>query len=322
MKETFSFLLFLFIGVLSPLVAQEITPIKDTYALPVETIITIEGVINSPDYGFNHGQFFLQDATGGLNVFFPNVGGEQGAITNYDEGDTVRIQGQTGSFAQVIQIEPRSISNGIEIIGNSDEIPAPILITASDLDIDSEYQGMRVEIKGVTLNRATEWPTTRISSSSGTNVSARVDGKDFVIRIDRGQSFFDGSSIPEEPFTLIGILSRFNNDVQIYPFFEGDIFQETTTNTFEALKLDNNIKIYPNPVVETITLEVLPQAGTVDRVVLFDLLGRTVAQYGKLNARNQTLSLPLPQSVQAGQYFLSVWTENGIRASKLMAIER
>lgn len=319
MKGTLSFLFFLLIGATSSSVFAQITPIRDCYSLSDYSTVTVEGVINCPDYGFNHGQFFIQDATGGINVFFSNVGGEVGAITNYNEGDSVRINGQVLLYNDLYY---ELMPNTVDIISTSDDIPAPIKITADDLYVGSEYTGMRVEIEGVTLSMATQWPTSAYDTGSGGNVDAKAGGKSFIIRIDRGQSFYEGSDIPDEPFVLRGTLSRYGDDMQIFPFFEGDISQETTTNTFEALKLDNNIKIYPNPVRESITLEVLPQAGTVDRVVLSDLLGRTVAQFGNLNAKNQTLSLPLPASITKGQYFLSVWTENGIRASKLMSIER
>lgn len=319
MKGTFtSLLLLLLLGFTSLVNAQDIIPIREAYSLPVGTMITVEGVINCPDYGFNHGQFFVQDSSGGINVFFSNVGGEVGAITNYKEGDIVRIQGRTEIYQDLLEVLP----DLIDIIRAGDSIPEPIKITAADLDVDSEYQGMRVEISGVTLSMATQWPATLQTTGSAANVDAQVSSTPFIIRIDRGQSFFDGADIPDEPFTLRGILSRFRNDVQIYPFYESDLTAETATNTFEALKLDNNLKIYPNPVKENITLEVLAQAGTVDRVILTDLLGRTVAQYSNLNARNQVLNLPVPASLRTGQYFLSVWTENGLRASKIMAIKK
>ena len=309
------FLSFLFISLFlsSSLFAQEVITIREARALPENTQVLIEGVINCPDYGFNNGQFYLQDSTGGINVFYANFGGAVGAIVDYDEADTIRISGRVGVFSDQIQIQPFEVT----IIGKGTMVPDPIVITADDLSLDSEFQGMRVEIAGVTLTQATQWPTTPINDGSGTNAEARVDGTDFTIRIDRGESAQDGSPIPDEPFTLRGILGRFRDVVQIYPFYESDVSQPTTTNTFEALKLDNTIKVYPNPVREEITLEVLPQAGLVQQVSVFDIAGKMVARYTELNIKNQTVSLPLPTQVKNGSYILSIWTENGIRSKKL-----
>ncbi len=312
------FLSFLFISLFlsSSLIAQDVITIREARALAENTEVIVEGVISSPDYGFNNGQFFFQDTTAGFNVFYANIGGEVGALVNYGEGDTIRVRGRVGVFGDQLQLTPLQI----DIIGEGDAVPDPIIISAADLSVDSEFNAMRVEIAGVTLSMATQWPTTAIDAGSAVNVDAEVDGTPILIRIDRGQSAQDGSNIPDEPFTLRGILARFQDDVQIFPFYETDIFQPTTTNTFEALKLDNTLKVYPNPVVEEITLEALPQAGLVKQVVLFDALGKTVAQYTNLNIKNQTISLPLPAKVKNGTYFLSIWTENGIRSSKLSVL--
>lgn len=315
MKEKLSFLLaFLFVGFLQ---AQDITNIRDLYTLSNNTRVTIEGVISSPDYGFNHGQFFVQDSTGGINVFHEFIGGEIGGLTSgYNEGDTVRIDGSIGTFSDLRQIEPNSVT----ILGAGDQIPDAIVINGDDISLESRFMGMRVEIAGVTLLDATDWPTSPISSGGGVNVEALVGGDTLDIRIDRGQSFYDGSDIPEEPFTIRGALARFNDNLQIYPFLEGDIFQTTTTNTFEALKLDNTLKIYPNPIQEEVSIEVLPGAGTVNQVTLYDIMGRTMAQWNQLKARNTTLRLPIPPGLNKGNYYLSVLTENGIRTSKTVVL--
>ncbi|HKK75726.1 MAG TPA: T9SS type A sorting domain-containing protein [Saprospiraceae bacterium] len=318
MKEKAVWLCLFLLGFAAFVKAQELIPIREAYQLPAGTHITIEGVINSPDYGYENGQFFVQNNTGGLRVFFTEVGGEMGAFASYDQGDTVRIQGRTDILGGALEVLP----DFVDLIASGDSIPSPVKITPADLELNSVYQGMRVEIAGLTLSDKSQWPVSPITNGEAMDVEVTANGTSFLIRIDRGQSFFDGSTPPEEPFTLRGILSHSEEEVYILPFYESDISAETATNTFEALKLDNNLKVYPNPVKEEITLEVLPQAGTVDRVILTDLLGRTVAQYTGLNARNQILRLPVPARLRSGQYFLSVWTENGLRASKLMAIKK
>lgn len=301
-----------------PMKAQELVPIRQAYEAPAGSLLTIEGIINTPDFGIDHSQFFVQDTTGGIKVFFRDVGGANGAAITYDEGDLVRIEGQISVSQQQIEIHPKSI----ERLEEKNTLPEPIKINPSDLNPEGAYHGMRVEISNVILTRLSQWPTSPRTTNTITQLDAEVNNLPFIIRIESGQSFMEDMEIPNEAFTLRGILTRTNHQVYISPFYESDIILATTTNTFEALKLDNNLKVYPNPVKEEITLEILAQAGTVDRIILSDLLGRTVAQYTGLNARNQVLRLPVPASVRTGQYFLIVWTENGLRTSKIMAIKK
>ena len=102
-------------------------------------------------------------------------------------------------------------------------MPAATTITDSELTVDSNLQGSRVTISGVILVDDSQWPTSPISDGSGVSVEATVGGTTFEIRIDRGESFYDGSSIPSQPFTITGALGRFEDTPQILPFVDGDI---------------------------------------------------------------------------------------------------
>lgn len=175
--------------------------------------VTISGIVTTPDYGFNNGQFFVQDATGGINVFWGGNFGVAGL------GDQVEIVGEIGEFSGQIQMSP----NTVTILSSNNSLPNAISVEGSELSATSDLQSRRVVIDNVTLTNPSEWPTAPIDAGSGLNVSASADGVNFIIRIDRGESFYDGSTAPDGAFTLTGILSRFNDDVQILPFVEGDV---------------------------------------------------------------------------------------------------
>lgn len=175
--------------------------------------VTISGVVITPDYGFGNGQFFVQDATAGINVFWS---GNFGVVSL---GDVVEITGDIGGFNGQVQISPSSVN----IVSSGNALPTPTVMTGSDLDANSSLQSSLVQLSGVTLVDASQWPTSPIDSGSGLNVDAAVDGVNFVIRIDRGESFYDGSTAPSGSFTITGVLGRFNDEVQVMPFIEGDI---------------------------------------------------------------------------------------------------
>lgn len=185
--------------------------------------VTIVGIMNTPDYGFNDGQFFVQDSTGGINIFYNDVGGannqDTSAYLGWTKGDTLQITGTIGSFRNQIQIAPSSIT----ILGTGESSSVPVTaITQADLSVDSKYQGMLVKVESVGLADGETWPADA-QTSSGVNVDVATADSAFVLRIDRDESYYDGAPAPTEAFNLTGVLARFNSDVQVMPFDSTDV---------------------------------------------------------------------------------------------------
>ena len=311
--KAFVTVLMILIGSTYHLTAQDTITIVEARALPSGTAVVVEATISTPDYGFNHGQFFIQDSTAGVNIFFQNIGGEVGAMTEYGFGDQVLVKGQTGVFEEQKQIQPTEIV----IVESGEEGVAPADITVSDISIESSFLGSIVRISGVTLTDESEWPVNAISSGSGTNVTAQVGETTFIIRIDRGQSFFDESPVPQQPFTLTGVMGRFREDAQIFPFFESDISSETT-NSIKERPLAESVKIFPNPVSETINVDLIVPTKAIQKVVLFDLTGRAVSELSPKNVVGTSFNATIPASIPNGQYNLQIITEEGFVAKKIV----
>ncbi len=190
----------------------ELITISNARSMMGQTV-SIKGIVTTPDYGFNNGQYFIQDATGGINIFH---GGSFGLVS---PGDEVELTGTIGEFGSQVQIAPSSVN----VVSSSNTLPAAASVNGGDLSPTSNLQSTRVVIDNVSLVTPSEWPTSAIDAGSGLNVMATADGVTFVIRIDRGESFFDGSPTPPATFTLTGVLGRCDDEVQIIPFFESDI---------------------------------------------------------------------------------------------------
>ncbi|MEQ9092204.1 MAG: T9SS type A sorting domain-containing protein [Balneola sp.] len=185
--------------------------------------VTIVGIMNTPDYGFNDGQFFVQDSTGGINIFYNDVGGannqDTSAYLGWTKGDTLQITGTIGSFGSQIQIAPNSIT----ILGTGESSSVPVTaITQADLSVDSKYQGMLVKVESVGLADGETWPADA-QTSSGVSVDVATADSAFVLRIDRDESYYDGAPAPTDAFNLTGVLARFNSDVQVMPFDSTDV---------------------------------------------------------------------------------------------------
>ncbi len=182
--------------------------------------VILTGIVNSNDYGFNDSQFYIQDETGGINVFYNDQGINTIGDYAVSAGDEVTIYGTIGAFNSQVQISADDV-----VINSSDnDIPEAVEIAASALSVDSN-QGERIRIKDLMLVDAGEWPTVPISSGSGVTIRAYQEGTtDTVsIRIDRGESALDGIPAPDGKFTLEGVAARFNDEAQILPFFESDL---------------------------------------------------------------------------------------------------
>lgn len=197
--------------------AATITDIATARGLAESTEVTIQGIVTTPDYGFSNGQYYVQDATGGINIFHS---GSQGLV---NDGDEVEITGVIAIFNDLIEVEPSIVT----VLSTGNTLPAATSIAEADLTVDNANQGTRVVISGVTLTDETQWPTEAISAGSNVDVDATVGTATFQITIDRGESFYDGSAVPDQPFTLTGILTRDGTTVQILPFFDGDISTES-----------------------------------------------------------------------------------------------
>jgi hypothetical protein len=298
------------------------TPIAEARELAQEgmadTTITVAGVLNSPDYGFNVGNFFIQDETAGINIFSPQRGGNADGDSPFSAGDSVRVTGSPGSFNAQLQLQADTVA--IVEDGDQTDVPSPVVIASNDVTIDtdttdSDEQGERVRVENVQLTEESDWPTDPISSGSGVNVNFfdPATNDTFVVRIDRGQSFYDGSSRPSGDLNVTGTLARFNDTAQIFPWFENDIVDATATEgpaaTPETFAVHGS---YPNPTKgrARITYD-LPQAAEVT-VKVYDVMGRRVLtrELGR-----QTAGAEKKAALQAGRLAAGVYvyrlTANG-----------
>ncbi|MEM6642076.1 MAG: endonuclease [Bacteroidota bacterium] len=187
-----------------------ISTIADVYAGSNGDEFTIAGIVTTPDYGSTATLFFVQDATAGINVFVQN------STCETTQGDSVLITGLRDEFSNLIEINATSL----EVLTNANALPPYQEITTGDLSFSSDLLGSRVQIRDVSIVDDSIWPID--PSSNGVSVPIVVGSTQFQLRIDDA-SFFNGSAIPCSDFDLAGILSRFNNEIQILPFFESEI---------------------------------------------------------------------------------------------------
>lgn len=126
-------------------------------AIPVATartlvgeIVTIEGVATMYTGGFYSGstgtKFYLEDKTGGVQVYCPDAKG----IVSADIGDRVRVTGKIEIYRDSVEIIPQTYPDDVEDLGASagDEGPAPLVVSAYAATHDEALLGRLIEVEG------------------------------------------------------------------------------------------------------------------------------------------------------------------------------
>lgn len=248
--------------------------IADGRSLPNGAPMQLEGIITTPDYGFNNGQFFIQDNTAGLAVFWSSFGGGN-TETPFNAGDEVRMVGERSTFRNLVQLNPSSY----ETLSSGNDLPEAVAISPSEWTADSDLQGSRVTLSNVTLVDPSQWPADKITSGSGVNVEVTDGQNTFLLRIDRDESFFDGSAAPTVAFDITGALGAFSDIPQLFPFFEDEL-TPTSGTSIENLMLPKTFKLeqnYPNPFNPTTSISyTIPETDLVELKV-FNMQGQQIA---------------------------------------------
>ena len=181
--------------------------------------VAIKGVVTSIDFDGNTGySFYVQDATGGINVF------KSADLTNYTSplrGDSLYIHGIIDQFNGLTEIVPDSIG----VWGTNKPLPNPLVITT----MDETNEGELVRMNNMT---ATTWPTTW--TGSGQNVTISDGTNTFALRIDADCNLWN-STQPSGLFDVLGVVGQFDNSspytsgYQLFPRDVNDIIPVVAT---------------------------------------------------------------------------------------------
>ncbi|MDR9420004.1 cohesin domain-containing protein [Gracilimonas sp.] len=299
---------------------------KTARGLENDSKIMISGIVTSNDFGFSVNNFYIQDETAGMATVgfdFPANNDSEGTV--FEPGQELTLIGERDTFRDQVQI----VIDSYEIISEGNTLPEPILITSTDQwTVDSEYQGMRVTLENMYLPENADWPEDAIDSGAGltTELVGNLDttADTFLVFIDRGESYFDGSERPQGDFNMTGVMGRFYDDVQLYPFFQDELGIATTieppvTETPSEFQLKQN---YPNPFNPTTQITYnIPEASNVTLEV-YNALGQKVSTLvnNRMPMGSHTVTFNA-ENLTSGVYFARIQAGNFVTTKKMLLLK-
>ncbi len=190
--------------------------------------VTVKGVVNSINFtaSANRFSYYIQDATGGLNI---TKGSETGGGPVYEIGDQIIVEGEVGAYAGSVQLNLDStMLANIQLVNQGVAID-PMTITIAEYLADGEaYEGMYIRFENVFPATGSDpWP----GAGSSANMTITDGISEVTLRID-SDSDIDENPEPTWPVNLSGISTQYswstppNDGYQISPNAYTD-FNET-----------------------------------------------------------------------------------------------
>lgn len=184
--------------------------------------ITVEGTVTVANNVIGSNSFYIQDATGGLNIF--------GSSQDVSVGSKVKVTGQVAFYNGLTEIKPTSV----ELTGDGGSIIPQVikkLAVLNNYNTAEPNEGMLVSLTG----KVTNIPAT--PSGGGYNITLTDDvGKTTTVRVMASTGIDVPSRIKNDSsYTISGILSQYDST---NPYDSGyQIFPRNTDDVTEYFAL-------------------------------------------------------------------------------------
>jgi hypothetical protein len=245
----------------------------DTNGLPLhlDYLTKLIGIttVNTNVFSTSNYDFYMQDNTGGINVFKFDYRPDS---TQYLEGDSLEVIGIIDAFNGKVEITDFHAT----IINRGNPVPNPIDVNIEDMG--EEYEGRLISINNVSLTAGSDpWPTT----PSSVNMDITDGTGDLVMRLV-DSTYIGINPEPSWPVTVVGIGNQydfsppFDDFYQILPRSYGD-FLTTGISGDEPVILKYALEQnYPNPFNPRTTISwQLPVSSPV-KITLYNITGQKV----------------------------------------------
>lgn len=163
--------------------------------------VRVIGVVNSVNFQTSNVSYGLQDATGGITLFYR---GQVGTPIKF--GDLVQVTGFIDQYAGLTEITPFDSVTNVMVLDTAQTITAPELTIGEFLADPEKYESMRIKLSvAAPLFDAADWPAA--GSDGYLDIWDGVD--ELLMRIDKDTEI-DGSTMPTFPVELYGTTTQYD----------------------------------------------------------------------------------------------------------------
>jgi len=184
--------------------------------------VHVRGVVTTINFRPTGTEYYIQDDTAGVDVFSSAT-----IFGNYPIGTYLDVTGPITQFNGLTEINVGSNFRNIVVVPNGPALPAPQLVTLSQLGNGGAgelLEGKLIQVNNVSAP-AGSWPANNnVNASDGTG-SAQIR---IVAATD-----IDGTPVPTVPFSITGVVGQFDSSA---PFDSGyQIFPRSLADIVPAL---------------------------------------------------------------------------------------
>ena len=210
------------------------------------TLVTITGLVNSVNFSSSGSEYTVEDETAGIDMYLT------GAVVDLGLGDEITVTGETAEYNGKFEIMP-SVAGDIVVNSTGNTLPDPQVITVWELTNNGElYESELIKLVAVSnAGTGDSWP------ASGSNANVNItDGNDVtVLRVDK-ETEIDGSTEPEWPMDVTGVVSEFSGVYQILPRLLSDFDSDIVTPSFAN---ETHSPVFATAASEiTVTIDIIP----------------------------------------------------------------
>jgi len=171
-------------------------PIAQARTRPANSAVTVEGIVTAGRGQLGPRNFYVQDATGGMQVFLAS-----NSTAAVSPGDSVRVSGGISFFSGAVQIANNPV---VEVLGTRTPL-APRSTSGPEVAART-YEGQLVRVDSLTVI------STATTGATSANVNVRTpQGNDFQIRLENTANVPLATFVVGNTYTVTGVLDVFTN---------------------------------------------------------------------------------------------------------------
>jgi DNA/RNA endonuclease YhcR with UshA esterase domain len=172
--------------------------------------VTVIGTVTSmnPTASANRFQYFIQDATGGINV---TKGSVTGGGPVYKFGDRLVVKGVVGLNRGTTQLNIVNMSD-VQLLDSNNAVTPKVLTIPQYLADAEKYESQLIKFVGVSKTATSvAWPALGVDA----NMTITDGYRELLLRIDLDMNL-DGTTEPVYPMSVQGVATQYTSAATVY----------------------------------------------------------------------------------------------------------